>query len=136
MLRMLRQELPFAGIGGCPSQCTIEVHRGDNGIVVVVAEENKSSFGTSVTNGAEFIFAEVLATLPLDLARIVFVERYVRPDGNQDHAQVRFTCIAGAPLGVPSWSHIEEFSLFLAWVEQGIVVPGPPPREKDASCQR
>lgn len=73
----------YSGIDGCQSVCQLEIWQQRNRIPVVLVTERLDNEGTSITNWAEHLAAQVCRDYEIDPAQSVWLECYER-DGDDE----------------------------------------------------
>lgn len=121
----------YNGLSGRKAECMLRVFADRaSGSTVFIATEIPSNPGASVTNNAERLWEQVVQTFDIKrLSGAVFVERYLRPQGEPDtYDLVSFSVHAEparASLVDPRWTRMgladfSEIGLPFPPIEQGV----------------
>ena len=83
MQQTLDRELGFAGLHDFPSRCRLRIYEEEGKSLVAIATELPDNPGTSVTNAASIIAAQVWQMMGRPPADMTFIEHYPK-DGEEN----------------------------------------------------
>ena len=107
----IKKTIRWHGFNKSVSVSDIEIHE-NNGCFLIIATERGDNTGTSITNGAEYLYPYILSEFKLNKSDCIFVESYYSKVTNQfSYDQVFLE-------KETKWRNIFSFDMFLKEFQQ------------------